>query len=332
MDVPYKIKAIWQGEIYDKNGTRRISSGLLFSLQVFGYLAENRHKYEFVLVSATPVFNVFAAWLALAFSETVLVVDWMEIWTLKKWVSYSGPFVGLTAFLLQKLALNLGTVRTVNSKFTMAKLPHNPIWKKKDVLLGLIDLAGPARAVSSKVQLELQGLFVGRHIPDKRLDLLPATLAIVREQFPTFRMIIVGDGPASGEVRDLFRTYSDGYLTIFPGRVSDEELNAFYESSSVFVFPSQREGFGLVVAESSSHGLPVVAIRHVDNAATQLIVDGVNGVIVPSQSSRELAEGILFVLRNAQAMRSSTIAWYAQESIDNGIEKSIDEICCVIRD
>jgi L-malate glycosyltransferase len=51
------------------------------------------------------------------------------------------------------------------------------------------------------------------------------------------------------------------------------------KSATVFALPSIREGFGIVVLEANSCGLPVVTVDHPDNAARHLITDGQNGFL-----------------------------------------------------
>src|ERR1019366_1251503 len=56
----------------------------------------------------------------------------------------------------------------------------------------------------------------------------------------------------------------------FLGRVDDDCLRAFYRCSSLFVFPSKYEGFGLPVAEALACGAPVIASR---SSSTQYLLD-----------------------------------------------------------
>jgi glycosyltransferase involved in cell wall biosynthesis len=50
-------------------------------------------------------------------------------------------------------------------------------------------------------------------------------------------------------------------------------------ASKVFVLPSEREGFGIVVTEANAAGIPVVTVDMPDNAAKYLIEQGENGLV-----------------------------------------------------
>ena len=80
-----------------------------------------------------------------------------------------------------------------------------------------------------------------------------------------------------------------------PGFVSAEELDEGFASALCLVLPSSREGYGLVVVEAASHGTPIVVVAAPDNAAVELIEEGVNGFVAASASSEDLADAILRV-------------------------------------
>jgi glycosyltransferase involved in cell wall biosynthesis len=74
----------------------------------------------------------------------------------------------------------------------------------------------------------------------------------------------------------------------FHGSVPREELYPAYRQADVFVFPTLCDGFGMVVTESFSQGLPVITTRSA--GAADLIRHDENGWIVPSADSEALAE------------------------------------------
>lgn len=74
---------------------------------------------------------------------------------------------------------------------------------------------------------------------------------------PNWRLDIVGDGPARGEVGDLMRPF--GERVRFRGALSRDALEEAYRDASIFFWPGVNEAYGMVYLEAQSAGLPVVA-------------------------------------------------------------------------
>lgn len=77
----------------------------------------------------------------------------------------------------------------------------------------------------------------------------------------------------------------------FSGRVSDEELRNYYSKAYCFVFPSLLEGYGMVLIEAMSYGLPVVAFNN--SAIPFTVKDGINGILVENKNIKALKNAIL---------------------------------------
>ena len=69
----------------------------------------------------------------------------------------------------------------------------------------------------------------------------------------------------------------------------------------VFVFPSLFEGFGLVITEAMSQGVPVITTDR--TAGPDLIQDGVDGWIVPAGSSIAIKEVLYKILENPELIK-----------------------------
>lgn len=114
-------------------------------------------------------------------------------------------------------------------------------------------------------------LHVGGVAPRKRVDVLIACLAAVRGHVPHLRLIHVGD-PFTSEQQRQLRDLGLGDSVIAPQSVDDQGLAALYRRAALVLVPSEREGFGLPVAEALASGTPVVAsdlpvLREVGGAA-----------------------------------------------------------------
>lgn len=117
----------------------------------------------------------------------------------------------------------------------------------------------------------------------------------------------------------------------FLGNVGKEELKSFFLNSSVFVFPSLWEGYGMVIAEAMAYGLPVIASKI--PAIQELITDNVNGLLVDVKSPEQIAEKINLlasdkilskkISENAFKRSASFPGW---EDVSERIYRSVSEI------
>jgi glycosyltransferase involved in cell wall biosynthesis len=111
-----------------------------------------------------------------------------------------------------------------------------------------------------------------------------------------------------------------------PGFVATEEVERDLARALCLLLPSRREGYGLVVVEAASVGTPSVLVRAADNAATELVEEGVNGFVAESAEPAALAEAILRVHRAGGALRASTADWYRRRTGELSIEASLDVV------
>lgn len=131
-------------------------------------------------------------------------------------------------------------------------------------------------------------LFAGRLGPEKRLDdLLHAihALADVRAW-----VVLAGDGRERARLERQARSLGLGQL-LLPGFQRQSQLARFYVAADVFVLPSEREAWGLVINEAMNFGLPVVASETVGAVPDLIEVDG-NGLVFPPGDSEALLRGL----------------------------------------
>jgi starch synthase len=88
--------------------------------------------------------------------------------------------------------------------------------------------------------------------------------------------------------REWWRRHSNGAK--LAGSIPHADLNQYYSSASVFVFPSLIEGFAMVLLEAMACGIPIIATPN--TAAPDIITDGVEGFIVPIRDVEMLKERI----------------------------------------
>ena len=101
-------------------------------------------------------------------------------------------------------------------------------------------------------------LHVGSTIPRKRIDVLLETFAAVRRRHPAARLLRVGGPLTAGQVQQAERLGVAGAIVSLPF-LNRRTLAAVYRRALLVLQPSEREGFGLPVAEALACGTPVVA-------------------------------------------------------------------------
>jgi len=137
-------------------------------------------------------------------------------------------------------------------------------------------------------QRRYQLLYVGRLVDLKRVDVLIDAFRQLSTRRSDLQLTIVGDGP---ERRSLAWRAVGTPGIHFAGFQDQAQLPKFYGAADLFMLLSENEPWGLVVNEAMASGLPVIATRRV-GSARDLVVDGLNGFIVPENDPGALAAAI----------------------------------------
>ena len=116
-------------------------------------------------------------------------------------------------------------------------------------------------------------LCVSRFAPEKNFPLVIQAYEAIRVVRPEARLVLVGDGPMTEELRRR----NVGY--VIAGRLVNGELSAHYASADIFLFASTSETFGNVVLEAMASGLGIAAYRYA--AAREHLRDRESALLAP---------------------------------------------------
>lgn len=142
-------------------------------------------------------------------------------------------------------------------------------------------------------------IYVGRLWWGKGLDYLVDAFARVQTKCAEeVSLLLVGDGPEEGRLRDRCRAKGIRNV-VFAGFRQKQDLPGYYAISDVFVFPTLGDPYGLVVDEAMACSLPVVSTSAAGEIRDR-IEDGINGYIVPPEDSNALALRMLELAENEQ--------------------------------
>src|SRR6185369_1024937 len=103
-------------------------------------------------------------------------------------------------------------------------------------------------------------LHVGSAVARKRIDVLLDVFAAVRVRHTRARLVRVGGPLTRAQQRQATRLGVADHIVTLPF-IDRRVLAAVYRRAALVLQPSEREGFGLPVAEAMASGTPVVASR-----------------------------------------------------------------------
>jgi glycosyltransferase involved in cell wall biosynthesis len=309
--------------LYRGPGQRRVLPPLVFGAGVLAHLLRHGRRYDAVHTASFPYFSLLAAAALRRLHRFALVVDWIELWTREYWRDYLGPVGGRIGWLVQKACIRVRQRAFCLAELTRRRLREEGLRGEITVLRGLY--AG-APAPAQPLPAEPLVVAAGRMIPEKRAPAVVAAVARARERLPELRAVIFGDGPERDRVRASIAQHGLQGVVDAPGFVPAEEVHATLARALCLVHPSRREGYGLVVVEAATAGVPSIVVRGPDNAATELVEDGVNGVVAAGAGAGELAGAIVRVADAGPALRTATAAWYARNAAALSLDASLDTV------
>lgn len=121
-------------------------------------------------------------------------------------------------------------------------------------------------------------LFVGTLCKRKGCHYLLHAWRELQPLFPAWNLVILGDGPQRTELEIFARNHGLHNVT-FKGYQKD--VLSYYRNASILAFPSEREGWGLVLVEAMSQGVVPVCFNSY-SSIYDIVDDGLNGIIVPA--------------------------------------------------
>lgn len=195
--------------------------------------------------------------------------------------------------------LHLGVAESVVEQ---AVAPHNVAKRPVAVLYNAID----DKVLSKAQEVSLEGLTnqegpilfsVCRLVKQKRMDLLISAFKLIKQKYTDASLVIVGEGREKKHLEQLATALGLEKDVCFTGYRSDvfNIMKAFSKRKSLFIAPSEYEGFGLALLEAFYFGIPAVISPFVPikeiggKAVCECLLD-----------VEELAKGIEAILKNDQ--------------------------------
>ena len=142
---------------------------------------------------------------------------------------------------------------------------------------------------------------VGRYVYQKGFDLLLKAWAQVEKDFPDWELSIFGEGDRTPYFKLIEKLGIHSDKCHLEGRSSDIENE--YCQSSLFVFSSRFEGFGMVLVEAMACGLPVVSFD-CPCGPKDIVKDGEDGLLIEAGNVSALAKGLRSLMSSPEKRNS----------------------------
>lgn len=261
-----------------------------------------------------------------SFPTAMLAISWLRLHHVPFWLEVDGGVIRQErrAMYQLKAALIKGADRYISTgKLTTDYLVHygasqeavavSPFTSlsRRDLLIAPVPRE-EKQALRASLGLREQNLVlaVGQFIPRKGFDVLLKAAATLPE---STAVCIVGGEPTP-EYLALAQNLPNVHFLEFQ---TGEALEKWFRAADVFALPTREDIWGLVINEAMAYGLPVVT-THACVAGQELVEDGVNGFLVPSEDVASLSRRLNQVLSSdMEAMGRASLEKIQPYTIEN---------------
>jgi glycosyltransferase involved in cell wall biosynthesis len=114
-----------------------------------------------------------------------------------------------------------------------------------------------------------------------------------RASEPRLYLVLKGDGPQEGEIRQLVSSLMVGDVVTIQQKTSYAEVPSDYRASDIFLTTSVSDGTPVSLLEAMASGLPCIATSV--GGIPEWIMDGENGILIPPGSPQAVADALLYL-------------------------------------
>lgn len=141
-----------------------------------------------------------------------------------------------------------------------------------------------------------QVIAVGRYVHEKGFDLLLESWKTVYEKHPDWQLVFYGSGDTT-YYKELAKSIGVDKVCSFNGPTKN--IKDKYAESSIYALSSRFEGFGMVIIEAMSCGVPVVSFA-CPYGPRYIITNGKDGFLVKDGDTGQLAERICYMIEHPE--------------------------------
>ncbi len=179
--------------------------------------------------------------------------------------------------------------------------------------------------VNQKLNLdkdELVFIYVGQMVWQKNTKCLMEALAQIKEKGLNYKMLMVGQGYALEDLKELSRQFGLTDRVMFLGAIYDRDyLKSLYCRANLLLFPSLYDNASIVLREAASQCCPSLLIEGSNTA--EGVTDGFNGFL-SKDGGENIASRIMDVVKYSEKLIDA--GENAQKTIFANWETIVDEV------
>ncbi len=152
--------------------------------------------------------------------------------------------------------------------------------------------------------------------------LIDAFDLFIEKTYADAKLVIVGGGVLEGALKQQAASLPTASRIHFAGELSLRDVHEWYRRADCFVLSSISEGFGLVLAEAMSYGVPAISARSAGGLA--IVEDEVSGLLAKSNDVRSLSDALIRLYKDGSLRDRFRIAGYERVRELFGIERNTE--------
>ncbi len=225
------------------------------------------------------------------------IATYHETW-IGKWLKNNGIITGIPYEIMERYLIKLKYDKIISvSDFTKKKLVEKGVKKNKiEVIPNGVDLS-EFRKIKTEKENKKIICCINRLTKNKRVSDIIKAISLVKQEFPSIKLKIIGKGPEMKKLKKLVKILDLQKNTEFFGFVKkNEDVIKILKSSDIFCSASVVEGFGMVVVEAMAANIPYICSDI--EPFKEITENGKGGLIFKQKDYLDLAKKITLLLKD----------------------------------
>lgn len=175
--------------------------------------------------------------------------------------------------------------------------------------------------IGPESELKNEFIFVGRFEDYKGALRIVKAFSSIANELPNWKLRLIGGGPEQENIEKFVQANELENRVLVYGQMTKSEISDYLRQAKIFVFPSEHETFGIVIAEAMACGVPVLVGNR---TAPPEFVEKDQGILVNPQNIAELRDSMLRMVKSINEYSRTSIRSKVVERF--GFEKFGDKL------